>query len=137
MNRLLTYCLLFLLLGSWGACSTENPMYTQEMLAGKWLRVRSTDVRSDSMIIEVRRDSAVIIAVPDSSNFRVGQVKWLGITPVTNQGDFICADLSADSNRWQASILITGEDSLPNFCELVSRNYPKAPGAFQEWVRIP
>lgn len=137
MNKSLFHFSLFLFLGSLGACSTESPLYTQEMLAGKWLRITSTDVRSDSMIIEVRSDSAVIIAVPDSSNFRAGQVKWLNIIPVVDPGDFICSDLSADSNRWQTSILITGKDSLPNMCEVVNRRYPSAPGAVQEWIRIP
>lgn len=137
MNRLLAKGCLVLFLAIFAACATDSPRYDKGALAGRWLRIASTDTRSDSMVIEVRGDTAQIVWVPDSSNFEVGQLKWLKIIEVVEEGDFLCSDLSADGDRWEASILIIGKDSLPNTCEVINRKYPNAPGAIQEWVRIP
>lgn len=137
MNQFLLRSCLLLFLGSFAACATDSPRYDKAILEGQWLRIASTDTRSDSMVISVTGDTAVIVSVPDSSNFEVGELKWLNIRAVVEEGDFLCSDLSADGDRWEAAITLFGPDSLPTTCEVVNRSFPGAPGALQEWVRLP
>ena len=121
------------------ACGTQSPEYDLEVLQGKWQRLYSSDTRSDSMVLEVRGDSAVILYVPTGSNFNTGQVKWRGITSVVEPGNFTCADLSADGDRWQAAIFMIDDETgaTPEACEVVNQNYPDAPGGVQGWERLP
>ena len=61
----------------------------------------------------------------------------MDISPLGTEGDFLCADLSADGDRWEAAISMIGEDSLPDVLELINRNFPIAPGAVQFWSLLP
>ena len=74
MNRWIFGIVLSLFLSGFGACSTSSPRYEVAVLQGNWLRIESTDTRSDSMIVTVQNDSAIIVSVPDSSNFEVVQL---------------------------------------------------------------
>lgn len=131
--------LLSLLLLGFSACSTESPLYDLDDLQGKWLRISSNDTRSDSMILEVRNDSAVILHAPSGSNFASGQVKWRSLNPIARPGDFECTDLSANGERWPATIYVAGisATTISGEIDLSSQKFSNAPGGNQIWIKIP
>lgn len=115
------------------ACQTETPFYQLETLQGRWQRTQSTDSHSDSLIVVVTKDSAVIDSVPIVSNFVVGQKKWINIIPIATDGHFELYDLSKDGNRWKAIITMNSKTLL----KIKNKDYPNAPGSEQTWVKIP
>lgn len=122
----------FGLMTTFSRCEVPQPRYSLDLLQGAWLRVSSSDPRSDSMVVEIRNDSAVIIQLPSTSNFILGQTKWRSIKAIAGFGDFEFLDLSADSNSYTTFITIDidGQDTL---LDLTNRDYPAAPGGRQLW----
>lgn len=115
------------------ACQKASPKYDKAILVGNWLRISSSDARSDSMTVMVTSgDDAVVTYVPTSSNFVLQQSKWKNINPVVESGDFQFLDLSADGNLWSAFITIESETELT----IKSAKYPNAPGGVQTWVKF-
>jgi len=115
------------------ACQKPSPAYDKTVLEGNWLRVNSSDARSDSMTVYVGTgDSAIISFVPTNSNFALQQQKWRAITPVAEIGDFQFLDLSADGNFWKAFILMESETEL----YIINAEYPDAPGGEQVWIKF-
>lgn len=114
------------------ACQQASPNYEKTVLKGNWLRINSTDVRSDSMTLFIESgDSAILTSVPPNSNFSPQQLKWRNITPVAQFGDFQLLDLSADGNLWKAFITMESETRL----QIKSSDFPNAPGGEQTWVK--
>ncbi len=115
------------------ACGKPSPNYDKKVLQGNWLRIESSDARSDSMTVHVAwRDSAVVTFVPQNSNFSLQQLKWKSVTAVAEFGDFQFLDLSADSNYWKAFITMKSETEL----EINNAEHPNAPGGKQKWVKF-
>jgi hypothetical protein len=115
------------------ACGKPSPNYDKKVLEGNWLRINSSDARSDSMTINiVYRDSAIVTFVPSNSNFALQQLKWRNITPIAEPGDFQFLDLSADGSYWKAFITMESEVEL----KIISSEYPDAPGGEQKWVKF-
>jgi hypothetical protein len=115
------------------ACGKASPNYDKEVLEGDWIRISSSDARSDSMVVHVGTDnSAVVVFAPFSSNFFLQQLKWQNITPVAEFGDFQLLDMSADSNLWKAFIIMKSEMEL----EIINAEYPNAPGGGQQWIKL-
>lgn len=118
------------------ACRVDTPAYKLDVLQGRWRRISSTDIRSDSLLIEVDNDSAVIVYAPASSNFAAGQIKWRSLNAIASVGDFSVSDLSADSSRWGATIYMDENgDQAPISFTIISNNYPNAPGGSQYWEK--
>ncbi|MBL4650217.1 MAG: hypothetical protein JKY03_10830 [Aureispira sp.] len=121
------YCLMIM------ACGKPSPNYDKEVLIGNWLRINSSDARSDSMTVYIESgDSAIVTFVPPSSNFFLKQRKWHSITAIAEFGDFQFLDLSADSNLWKAFIIMKSKTEL----RIKSAEYPNAPGGTQTWVKF-
>lgn len=118
---------------SFAACQNASPRYSLDILQGNWLRISSTDTRSDSMFVHIDNDSAKVLFAPISSDFVIGQKKWDGLTAIVEGGDFELSDLSGDGKTWQAAITMNNDSSL----ELKSLDYPNAPGGEQSWIKIP
>jgi hypothetical protein len=115
------------------ACGKPDPNYKKTVLKGNWLRINSSDARSDSMTVYIENgDSAIVTFVPFSSNFSLQQQKWRSITAVAESGDFEFLDLSADSNLWKAFIIMESETEL----RIKSADHPNAPGGTQTWVKF-
>lgn len=115
------------------ACGQPSPNYGKEILQGNWLRINSSDARSDSMRVHIATgDSAIVTFAPPNSNFSAQQLKWRSITPVVESGDFQFLDLSADGNLWKAFIIMESEVEL----RIISAEHPNAPGGEQEWIKL-
>lgn len=115
------------------ACGQPSPEYEKTILKGNWLRVNSSDARSDSMTVYIASgDSAIVTSVPPSSNFSVQELKWRNITAIVEPGDFQFLDLSADGNLWKAFILMESESELV----IISAEHPNAPGGTQKWIKF-
>jgi len=115
------------------ACKKTNPNYDKTILNGNWLRINSSDARSDSMVVYIATgDSAIITFVPAGSNFVLQQQKWRNIRAVVESGDFQFLDLSADGDFWKAFIRMESETEL----KIRSSEYPNAPGGVQTWVKL-
>lgn len=115
------------------ACGKPSPTYKKEVLVGNWLRISSSDARSDSMTIHIATgDSAIVTYAPPNSGFALKQRKWQNITAVAEFRDFEFFDLSADSNVWKAFITMESETRL----YLKSAEHPNAPGGTQTWVKF-
>lgn len=115
------------------ACQQASPSYEKTVLKGNWLRINSTDIRSDSMTLHIiSGDSAVITSVPPNSNFFPQQLKWRSITPVAEFGDFQIQDLSADGNWWKAFIIMESDTRF----QVKSADFPNAPGGKQTWEKL-
>lgn len=115
------------------ACQTPAPKYQLDILQGNWLRISSTDPRSDSLLINVQNDSAKVLFAPNTSDFTIGQKKWSNLSPIVENGDFELYDLSGDGRSWKAAITMNSDSTL----ELKNLSYPNAPGAWQSWIKIP
>lgn len=115
------------------ACGKESPKYDKEVLEGHWLRISSSDARSDSMIVHVGTgNTGIVVFTPFSSNFSLQELKWQSITPVAEFGDFQLLDLSADGNLWKAFIIMKSEMEL----EIINAEYPNVPGGGQQWIKL-
>jgi len=112
-------------------CSDQTPDYELEFLQDQWFRVSSTDLRSDSMIIQIIDDKAEIISIKDSSFFKLGQLKWSAIQPISGDGDYSFNDWNSDSSFSNAIINIQNDSTL----EVMHQQYPNAPGGYQIWQR--
>ncbi|WP_052597719.1 hypothetical protein [Aureispira sp. CCB-QB1] len=123
----IVFCWLFM------ACEKATPEHGVEILVGNWLRVSSTDARSDSMTIHIAKgDSAVITSVPPNSNFRLQELKWRNITAIAESGDFQFLDLSADGTLWKAFIEVESASQL----KIINAKHPNAPGGKQIWTKF-
>ena len=112
-------------------CSDQTPDYELEFLQDQWFRVSSTDLRSDSMIIQIFDDNAEITFLKDSSFFKLGQLKWSAIQPISGDGDYSFNDWNSDSSFSNAIINIQNDSTL----EVMHQQYPNAPGGYQIWQR--
>jgi len=113
----------------------QSPVYNISEIEGNWIRINSTDYRSDSMRINITDPESTIIGLPASSTFTLGQTKWTDIVatfrdPATRRGDFTLLDLSSDGLRYESTIFFK-EDTI----FLVNLNHPAALGGRQTWVR--
>lgn len=117
------------------ACQTSSAKYKLDYLQGQWQRESSSDPRSDSMMVNVDNDAAVVLAkqLPATSDFVANQNKWTQITPIaqTDGGDFKLLDLSADGNSYEAIITLNGDGTL----KLINQDFPAAPGGEQRWIK--
>lgn len=127
----LKWILLLFCLAKMMACRTDSLGHNVKKLEGEWRRVWSTDYRSDSMIVSLKGDSAVITYVSPNNDFMIGQVKWLGIMPVVDE-NFELYDLSVDSSLGKARMEMLSDT---NFF-LINLDYPDAPGGKQTWVKL-
>lgn len=118
---------------SFAACQNASPRYPLDTLQGNWLRISSTDTRSDSMLVYVNNDSAKVLFAPITSDFVIGQKKWASLKAIVESGDFELYDLSGDGRSWKATITMNSDSSL----ELKNLDYPNAPGGEQSWIKIP
>ena len=115
-------------------CSSTDNQYDVEFLHGNWERVSSTDTRSDSMQLHIAGDSAVVTFLPFTSDFSLHQKKWFSILAVSdNTIHFTLKDVSADDSYSAAQITVESDSSFL----LENVDYPFAPGALQNWIRIP
>lgn len=136
MHLLRTGILLLILWGSFAACGKQQPEYELSVLEGTWRRMSSTDSRSDSLRISVQGNRAVVVYVPPSTNFVVGELKWIDIKPTTREGlsgrgDFTLKDKSGGSQTTsRATIIMHSNFAL----QLRSLDFPDAPGGVQEWI---
>lgn len=132
--KLLKGIFLLIVLLQFMACGGGTTLFTEEDLHGDWKRVWSTDPRSDSMVIRIEENYAIVIFAPDSSDFEQNDLKWIAISPVVEPGNFQFYDsgLGADDEYWKASIEMT---SLTSF-KVTSLDYPDAPGGKQKWIKL-
>jgi len=115
------------------ACGKPSPKYDKMVLKGNWLRINSSDARSDSMTVYIAiGDSAIVTFAPPNSSFALGERKWRSITAVAESGDFQFLDLSGDGNLWKAFIIMESETEL----KIKSVEYPNAPGGEQTWIKL-
>jgi hypothetical protein len=115
------------------ACSKSSSNYEKKELVGNWLRISSSDTRSDSMTIYIASgDSAIVTYAPPNSGFALKERKWENITLVAEFRDFQFFDLSADGTLWKA--FITMESSTVLYVK--SAEHPDAPGGTQTWVKF-
>ncbi|MCH2021728.1 MAG: hypothetical protein MK207_04535 [Saprospiraceae bacterium] len=128
----LLFILIIFFLGI-SACQVPEPEYSLDILQGTWLRVWSTDVRSDSMEISIDNNIGTIVYVPASSDFVVGTKKWTNIASIAEAGDFNLLDLSADTLSYNSIINMKSDTTL----EIVSEGYQNAPGGKQLWTKLP
>lgn len=113
----------------------QHPEYLLDDIQGNWIRIESTNYRSDSMQIDVVNDAGIIIGLPVSSNFILGQTKWLNISSVprgnrSGYGDFILNDLSSNGIPYEATIFLDNDTIFLN-----NISSPTALGGKQVWVR--
>ena len=126
--------LVLMLVCTFGACRQNDAQYKLEFLEGDWLRLSSSDSRSDSMQLHIAGDSAVLVFLPDDSEFIIDEKKWFSISPISdNNIHFTLKDISADASFATAQITITSDSSLT----LEDTDFPLAPGALQYWGRKP
>ncbi len=119
-----------------GACRRPAPEYDTGFLKGEWIRLSSTDSRSDSMVVEVDMQESIIKYVPATSNFQVGNTKWRNIyttsrDQLTKRGDFKLSDLSGSKQVSESTIFVLDANNI----EVRSIDYPNAPGGYQLWTR--
>lgn len=118
------------------ACRDTQPEYDTGFLKGEWIRLASTDSRSDSMVVEVNMQQSTIKYVPATSNFQVSDTKWQMIystsrDALTKRGDFKLSDLNGGGRVSDATIFVLDSDNI----EVRSIDFPNAPGGYQLWTR--
>lgn len=94
---------------------------------GDWIRISSSNPSSDLMKVEVTGDAGTITD-PADSGFRIGDVKWLDITP-SGPHTFSYLELGSDGGRYDATITLVNDDEL----EIVVGH--SGAGNTQSWVR--
>ena len=127
---------LLIIVFAFTSCRNNTPDYNNDVLQGSWLRYESTDAREDSMIVNIKGDTAFIQFSSNQSDFTIGTMKWISITPVArdaqnDQGDFTLLDLSGSGSYYNATIFVQSDSTFT----LNSLDFPSAPGGKQSWKR--
>ena len=116
------------------SCRDNQSDYSVDILQGTWLRYESTDAREDSMIIDIRLDTAFVLYSNALSDFSIGTHKWMSITATARDvqndiGDFTLMDLSGSGLYYNAKLFIENDSMFT----LNSLDFPSAPGGRQSW----
>ena len=127
--------LFFIIIFSFYQCRETPPIYHLDDIQGDWIRINSTDYRSDSMCININENLAIIKTLPNSSTFNLGQIKWTVIEssrrdPNNSVGDFTLYDLSSDGNSYESTIRFD-RDTI----RLLNLSFPNTLGGKQLWIR--
>jgi len=114
---------------------TPAPPPTQFELTGEWVRINSSFVDLDGMVVRVSGDGrqAQIVSAPANPyRFQADDVKWRSITRVSSTR-FSFEDLVRQSGSGAMSYVAGFIDAQPNAAEL-SMTFPST-GTVQQWRR--
>ncbi|MEM7368536.1 MAG: right-handed parallel beta-helix repeat-containing protein [Bacteroidota bacterium] len=113
------------------ACRPEGPIVGDtpdlSQLAGKWIRVESTNPSADHIRIEVIGSKGTITNKA-ASGFAVGDVKWQNITPST-ANQFMYEELGSDYAYYNATMVLV----TPNELSLTIES--SGAGNSQKWIK--
>ncbi|MCH2045653.1 MAG: hypothetical protein MK212_16170 [Saprospiraceae bacterium] len=136
--------LLYFIVFQQTACSKRNfpQNYDLSFLEGKWIRVGSSKVEYDSMVLEIEGGTARILEMPYGAgdDFQVGDLKWQNITAIGNEYfDFLMNDLSGLGTEEEAWIRVLEDASSTGGQSrifVIHRVYEEDAGSDQWWVKL-
>lgn len=116
--------------------------YDLSFLEGKWIRVGSSKVEYDSMVLEIDGGTARILAMPSGAgdDFEVGNLKWQNITAIGDEYfDFVMTDLSglkAEDEAWVRVLEDGSSTGGRSRIFVIHRTYEEESGSDQWWVKM-